>query len=64
MWADVVIFDPDSFRDVATFDNPNQLAVGMSYVFVNGVPVIADGKMTNALPGKVVRGAGYHAENR
>jgi dihydroorotase/N-acyl-D-amino-acid deacylase len=64
MWADVVIFDPDSIRDVATFDNPNQLAVGMSYVFVNGVPVIAEGKMTNALPGKVVRGAGYHGENR
>jgi dihydroorotase/N-acyl-D-amino-acid deacylase len=64
MWADVVIFDPDSIRDVATFDNPNQLATGMSYVFVNGVPVIAEGKMTNALPGKVVRGAGYHAEHR
>jgi len=60
MWADVVIFDPDSIHDVATFDNPNQLAVGMSYVFVNGVPVIAEGQMTNALPGKVVRGAGYH----
>ena len=60
MWADVVIFDPDSIRDVATFDNPNQLAIGMSYVFVNGVPVIAEGKMTTALPGKVVRGAGYH----
>ena len=60
MWADVVIFDPDSIRDLATFDNPNQLAVGMSYVLVNGVPVIAEGKMTNALPGKVVRGAGYH----
>jgi dihydroorotase/N-acyl-D-amino-acid deacylase len=59
MWADVVIFDPDSIRDVATFDTPNQLAVGMSYVFVNGVPVIADGKMTNALPGKVVRGPGF-----
>jgi len=59
MWADVVIFDPDSIRDLATFDNPNQLAVGMSYVLVNGVPVIAEGKMTNALPGKVVRGAGY-----
>ena len=64
MWADVVIFDPDSIRDVATFDNPNQLAVGMSYVLVNGVPVIAEGKMTNALPGKVVRGPGYRAENR
>ncbi len=59
MWADVVVFDADSIRDAATFDNPNQLAVGMQYVLVNGVPVIADGKMTNALPGKVLRGAGY-----
>jgi dihydroorotase/N-acyl-D-amino-acid deacylase len=64
MWADVVIFDPDSIRDVATFENPNQLSVGMSYVLVNGVPVIAEGKMTDALPGKVVRGSGYRAENR
>ena len=40
---------------VATFENPNQLSVGMQYVLVNGVPVIADGKMTNALPGKVLR---------
>lgn len=58
MWADVVIFDPEQIRDMATFENPNQLAVGMAYVLVNGVPVIADGKMTNALPGKVLRGAG------
>ncbi|MGE5733123.1 MAG: N-acyl-D-amino-acid deacylase family protein, partial [Gemmatimonas sp.] len=57
MWADVVVFDPDEIRDVATFENPNQLSVGMRYVLVNGVPVIADGKMTNALPGKVLRGA-------
>jgi dihydroorotase/N-acyl-D-amino-acid deacylase len=59
MWADVVIFDPDSIRDVATFDDPNQLAVGMDYVLINGVPVIEEGKMTQALPGKVLRGAGY-----
>jgi dihydroorotase/N-acyl-D-amino-acid deacylase len=58
MWADVVIFDPDQVHDVATFEKPNQLSVGMQYVLVNGVPVIADGKMTNALPGKVVRGMG------
>jgi N-acyl-D-amino-acid deacylase len=58
MWADVVVFDPDQIRDMATFENPNQLAVGMTYVLVNGVPVIADGRMTNALPGKVLRGAG------
>jgi len=56
MWADVVVFDPDAIRDVATFEKPNQLAIGMSYVLVNGVPVIAEGKMTDALPGSVVRG--------
>jgi N-acyl-D-amino-acid deacylase len=59
MWADVVIFDPATVRDLATFDNPNQLSEGMQYVLVNGVPVIEQGKMTGALPGKVLRGAGY-----
>jgi dihydroorotase/N-acyl-D-amino-acid deacylase len=54
MWADVVVFDPDTIRDVATFANPNQLSVGMQFVLVNGVPVIDGGKMTNALPGRVV----------
>ena len=61
MWADVVIFDPATIRDLATFEQPNQLSQGMDYVLVNGVPVIADGKMTGALPGKVLRGAGYRA---
>jgi dihydroorotase/N-acyl-D-amino-acid deacylase len=59
MWADVVIFDPETVRDLATFDNPNQLSQGMEFVFVNGVPVIENGKMTGALPGKVLRGAGF-----
>ena len=59
MWADVVIFDPATVRDLATFDNPNQLSEGMEYVLVNGVPVIEQGKMTGALPGKVLRGRGY-----
>jgi N-acyl-D-amino-acid deacylase len=59
MWADIVIFDPATIRDLATFDNPNQLSEGMEYVLVNGVPVIDQGKMTGALPGKVLRGAGY-----
>ncbi len=59
MWADVVVFDPERVRDLATFEEPNQLSAGMEYVLVNGVPVIADGKMTNALPGKVLRGPGY-----
>jgi len=59
MWADVVVFDPKTVRDVATYDDPNRLSEGMEYVLVNGVPVIDGGKMTGALPGKVLRGAGY-----
>jgi N-acyl-D-amino-acid deacylase len=59
MWADVVIFDPATIRDLATFDNPNQLSQGMQYVLVNGSPVIDEGKMTGKLPGKVLHGAGY-----
>jgi dihydroorotase/N-acyl-D-amino-acid deacylase len=54
MWADVVIFDPAAVRDAATFENPNQLSEGMRFVLVNGVPVIDEGKMTNALPGKMI----------
>jgi dihydroorotase/N-acyl-D-amino-acid deacylase len=61
MWADIVVFDPDSVRDLATFEKPNQLSTGMRWVLVNGVPVIADAKATDALPGRVVRGAGYRA---
>ena len=59
MWADVVIFDPATVRDMADFENPNQLSQGMEFVLVNGVPVIEQGKMTGALPGKVLRGSGY-----
>jgi len=59
LWADIAIFDPEQIRDVATFENPNQLSVGIQYLLVNGVPVIAGGKATNALPGKVLRGPGY-----
>ncbi len=59
MWADVVVFDPARVRDRATFENPNQLSEGMQFVFVNGVPVVAGGRATGALPGKVLRGAGW-----
>ncbi|HEU5402973.1 MAG TPA: D-aminoacylase [Terriglobales bacterium] len=59
MFADIVIFDPATITDLATYEKPNQLSKGMEYVLVNGVPVIADGKMTGALPGKVLRGHGY-----
>ena len=59
MWADVVVFDPATIHDRATFDNPNQFSEGMEYVLVNGVPVIEEGQMTGKLPGKVLRGPGY-----
>ncbi len=59
MWADVVVFDPATITDKATYEKPNQLSVGMDDVLVNGVPVVANGKMTGALPGKVLRGEGY-----
>ena len=59
LWADLVVFDPRLIHDVATYDNPNRLSVGMSYVLVNGVPVIEAGRMTGALPGKVLRGPGH-----
>ncbi|HEX5473459.1 MAG TPA: D-aminoacylase [Vicinamibacterales bacterium] len=61
LWADLVVFDPARVKDLATFENPNQLSVGMEWVLVNGVPVIANGKMTNALPGRVLRGAAGRA---
>ena len=64
MWADIVIFDPETIRDTATFDSPNQLSEGMRFVLVNGVPVIDEGKMTNALPGKVVLGPAARPEVR
>ncbi len=59
MWADIVVFDSAIIRDRATFENPNQLSDGMEFVLVNGVPVIENGRMTNALPGKVLRGPAY-----
>ena len=59
VWADIVVFDPAKVRDLATFEKPNQLSQGMEYVLVNGIPVIDQGKETGALPGKVLRGAGY-----
>jgi dihydroorotase/N-acyl-D-amino-acid deacylase len=59
MWADVVVFDPETVRDRSTFENPNQLSEGMQYVLINGVPVIDGGKATDSLPGKVLRGSGY-----
>lgn len=53
-WADVLIFDPAALREQATYTRPHQLSTGMWYVLVNGQPVIEDGKMNGALPGRVL----------
>jgi N-acyl-D-aspartate/D-glutamate deacylase len=58
-FADVVVFHQQELRDVATFEDPNKLSIGMKYVMVNGVPVIFNGQQTNALPGRPLRGPGY-----
>jgi N-acyl-D-amino-acid deacylase len=57
--ADVVVFDPASVQDHATFDKPHQYSAGMVHVFVNGTPVLKDGEHTGAKPGRVVRGPGW-----
>ncbi|HEV8660821.1 MAG TPA: D-aminoacylase [Thermoanaerobaculia bacterium] len=59
MKADLIVFDPNAIRDVATFEDPHHFAEGMSSVIVNGVPVLRDGGMTSALPGRTIRGRGY-----
>ena len=58
-FADVVIFDPNTIQDRATFKKPHQYSVGVSHVWVNGVQVVQDGKHTGAKPGRVVRGSGW-----
>ncbi|HEX8841647.1 MAG TPA: amidohydrolase family protein, partial [Sphingomicrobium sp.] len=58
-YADVVVFDPATIRDNATFEKPQQLASGVADVFINGVQVLKDGKHTGAKPGRFVRGPGW-----
>jgi N-acyl-D-amino-acid deacylase len=58
-YADVVVFDPSSIQDHATFDRPHQYATGVAHVLVNGVQVMRDGEHTGATPGRVLRGPGY-----
>jgi N-acyl-D-amino-acid deacylase len=64
MWADIVVFDPQTITDRATFSAPNQLSVGMQWVLVNGVPVVDQGAATDALPGQVLRGPGFRPTGR
>jgi N-acyl-D-amino-acid deacylase len=61
VWADIVVFDPQTITDLATFEKPHQLSQGLHYVLVNGIPVIDHAHATNALPGKVLRGPGFSA---
>jgi N-acyl-D-amino-acid deacylase len=58
MFADVVVFDPQTIADRATFENPHQLAMGVKHVFVNGVQVLKDGEHTGAKPGRALWGPG------
>lgn len=58
-FADVVVFDPATIRDLATFEQPHQLATGVAHVLVNGEPVIRDGRHTGATPGRFVKGPGW-----
>ena len=58
-FADIVVFDPNTISDHATFSNPHQYSTGVSDVFVNGRQVLKRGEHTGMLPGRVVRGPGY-----
>ena len=58
MFADVVVFDPATIADRATFENPHQYATGVKHVFVNGTQVLKDGEHTGAKPGRALWGAG------
>lgn len=57
MKADLVVFDPDTIRDVSTYEDPHHFSEGISEVIVNGVPVLRNGTMTGKLPGRVLRRA-------
>ena len=54
-YADVVVLDPDAVIDTATYERPHSHAVGVRHVLVNGVPVVSDGKVTDARPGRRLR---------
>jgi dihydroorotase/N-acyl-D-amino-acid deacylase len=59
MKADVVVFDAEKIRDVSTYEDPHHFSEGILDVIVNGSPVLRDGTMTTALPGRVLRGRGW-----
>jgi len=61
-YADVVVIDPATIVDRATFQEPHRLSVGVRHVLVNGTPVLRHGEHTGALPGRILRGPGYRPE--
>jgi N-acyl-D-amino-acid deacylase len=61
LFADIVVFDPQTVADRATFEDPHQLSVGVQHVFVNGVAVLRGGVHTGATPGRALRGPGYRS---
>ena len=61
-YADIVIFDPETIQDKATFEKPHQYAIGVEHVFVNGTQVLENGEHTGAFPGRVVRGPGWKGQ--
>ena len=60
-YADLVVFDPATIADHATYDDPREFASGVADVVVNGVEIVRDGKPTGAKPGRFVTGPGYKA---
>ncbi len=63
-YADVVVFDPETVGDRATYEDPHRLSEGIEHVLVNGVAVVEDGRHTGALPGRPVRGPGWTGRPR
>ena len=61
-FADVVVFDPETIADHATFAEPHQFSTGVTHVFVNGTQVLKDGEHTGATPGRVVHGPGWKSD--
>jgi N-acyl-D-aspartate/D-glutamate deacylase len=58
-FADIMIFDPNTIIDRATYETPHQLSEGVRWVLVNGVPVVSEGRVTGEKPGRLVRGPGW-----
>jgi N-acyl-D-aspartate/D-glutamate deacylase len=62
-FADVVVFDPNTITDKATYEDPNHYSEGIRYLLVNGKIVVQDGKVTSALPGRALRRTGYQKDH-